>query len=138
VISLHAGTSGNIVSPASFLGTIVLDGNGSITSGTLTEAASPYGNQGQVTIVDCPVSVSGSYTLDASATGNAVLNLTGTIVSGNASDVSGPIGNGNDCWAVPPSIHLTIAAAQQGESLAIQMAQGDNTGFNFAGTALKQ
>jgi len=33
---------------------------------------------------------------------------------------------------------LSIAAAQQGESIAIQMASGDTTGFNFAGIGLKQ
>lgn len=132
-LSMAAGDAGSIVSPISFLGSLVLDGNGNIT-GTLIEAATPYGGS----TVNCTVSVTGSYSLNSSATGNANISLTGAIVSASASPAAGPIGGGNNCWAVPPMFQWSIMAGQQGQVLAFQMAAGDTSNFNFSGFGLKQ
>ncbi len=56
-VSMAAGDSGDIVSPISFLGSIVFDGNGNVTSGTITEASTPYFSS----TAACSVSASGTY-----------------------------------------------------------------------------
>lgn len=133
-VLMKAGDSGAIVSPISFLGALSLDGNGNVSSGTLTEASTPYGG----TTATCSVSVTGTYSLSSSATGTANLTLAGNIVSTSANPIYGAIGNGNNCWAVPPNLSMSIMAAQQGQVVAFQMASGATAGFNFAGTGYKQ
>jgi len=132
-LTMSAGEAGNIVTPVSFLGSVTFDGKGNITAGTITEAATPhYGST-----ATCPVSVTGTYSLSANATGTASLAFTGRIVSPSATPVEGTIGNGNNRFAIPPSLTLSIAA-HRGEVVAFQMAQGSSSGFNFAGTAYRQ
>jgi len=132
-VVMGAGEAAAIVSPVSFLGSMIFDGNGNITSGTITEASTPYSGS----TVTCSVSASGIYSLSSDATGTATVNFSGSIVSSTANPASGAIGNGNNCWAIPPTLSLAIAAAQQGDVVAFQMASGA-AGFNFAGTAYKQ
>ena len=133
-LAMSAGEAANIVAPVSFLGSITFDGKGNITTGTITEAATPYSGS----TATCPVSVTGTYSLSTDATGTADLTLTGSIVSPSASPSSGVIGNGNNCFAIPPSLTLSIVAAHRGEVVAFQMASGSSSGFNFAGTAYRQ
>lgn len=133
-VSMAAGDSAAIVSPISFLGSMTFDGNGNITSGTIAEASTPFGGS----TASCSVSVSGTYSLSSNATGIANLSLSGSIVSSSASPSTGAIGSGNNCWAIPPSLSLSIGAAQQGDVVAFQMAPEATAGFNFAGTAYKQ
>jgi len=127
---MQVGDDGSIVSPVTLLGTLVLDGSGHISSGSLTEAATPYESGGAI---NCPFTASGTYTLSSTASGTATLSLSGASVSSGAST-----GNGAPpCFLLPPTIALNIEAAQQGSVWLYQIAPG-SVSFNFAGTAYKQ
>lgn len=80
------------------LGTLVLDGNGNITSGTLTRAY----QQGSA---PCSASASGTYTVQSSGSGTATLTLTST---------------GNTACTPSATFQFTLQAAQQGETILLQ------------------
>jgi hypothetical protein len=129
-LSMIEGEPGIIVTPVTFIGSMVFDGAGNITSGTITEAATTYGGA----TVNCPITATGKYTLGSDATGTATVTLAGTTVSSSANSNSPAV---NGCYPVPPQIPLSIAAAQQGQVFVFQMATG-TTNVNFSGLAFKQ
>lgn len=129
-VSIMEGEADAIVAPVTFLGNLVFDGAGNVSSGSITEAGTTYGGA----TVDCPLTATGKYTLGSDATGTATLTLAGAIVSPTANSNSAPV---NGCYPVPAQVSLSIEAAQQGQMFAFQMAAG-NGNVNFSGSGFKQ
>jgi hypothetical protein len=132
-ITMIAGSAGAVSSPVPFMGTLVFDGNGNITSGNITGASfPPAGNPGTTT--DCPITATGTYTLANNATGTASLTLAGASVSSTA---TGNETTSNGCLTVAPQLSLSIAAAQQGQMFTFQPAAG-TTRAGLSGSGFKQ
>lgn len=129
-LSMIEGEDVAIVSPVSFMGSLVFDGADNISSGSITEAATAYAG----TTVDCPLTATGKYTLSSDATGTVTLTLVGGAVSATANANTGPV---NGCYPVPAQLSLSIEAAQQGQMFAFQVASG-NSSAGFSGSAFKQ
>ena len=133
-ITMLAGSNGAFSSPIPFMGTLVLDGNGNITSGNIIEAASTYGSSAVPgTTTTCPITATGTYTLGNNATGSASLTLSGAIVSANATNNTVVDG----CLPVPPQLSFSIGAAQQGQVFVFQPTAG-STMISLSGSASKQ
>jgi hypothetical protein len=123
-ITMSARDDAAIISPVSFVGNLVFDGNGNITSGAITGATTTYGTSASPGVTTgCPLTATGTYTLGSNASGTATLNLTGSSVSAPANANNGAV---NGCFQVPPRSSLTIGAAQQGQVVVFQMAPGSN------------
>ena len=106
-------TAANTSSIFTSIGTFVADGNGTITSGALSEYAGG---------TPCTVSFTGTYTLKADASGTATLTTK-------------PSGTAGCPVAATGSLQLAIQAAQQGQALLITES---DQGSVATGTALKQ
>ncbi len=135
-ISMIEGDDASAVSPVTFIGSLVFDGAGNISSGTINGATTTYGGVASGVTTACPLTASGKYTLSTNATGTATLTLAGASVSATAN------ANGGDafvdgCYTVPPQLSFSIAAAQQGQTFVFQMAPGPSA-VNFSGSGFKQ
>jgi hypothetical protein len=135
-VSIMEGYVGQIISPATFIGTLNLDGSGNITSGVLTGASTTFGKPNSTTGVttSCPISATGKYSLGTDASGTAMLSLAGSSVSPTANAEGGDV---NGCIQVPPQLNLSLSAAQKGNIIVFQMAPG-NSDVNLFGSAFKQ
>jgi hypothetical protein len=102
--------SGQFIDVVSATGTLQMDGNGTITSGTLQEFSSAG--------TSCGSSITGQYTVSTSGQGSAVVSIT-------------PITPGCPTGSASFEIEVT----QQGSSLVF--AETDNSGW-IAGTAIRQ
>ncbi len=98
------------------IGSFSADGNGNITSGSLTEREA-----GDTTV--CAIAITGTYSLQSSAAGTASVTTKSTLTSG-----TGPCRPNR-------SIAFAIAAGQQGATLLF--AETDSTAL-LSGTAVKQ
>jgi hypothetical protein len=135
-VSINTSSDANVISPINFIGDIVFNGKGEITSGKLIEAAAPYSNVNTpTTFIDCPVSLTGTYALSSTTSGTATLTLTGPLVSASASANSGLDANG--CFDVPPEITLSFKTAHSGQFIVFQTAPGKAL-LAFAGSAFQQ
>ena len=135
-VSMNTSSDGAVITPINFIGDMVFNGKGEITSGKLVEAAAEYSNPNTpTTVINCPVSLTGTYALSSTTSGTATLTLTGPIVSTSASSNSGLDANG--CFDVPPQIKLSFKTAHSGQFIVFQTAPGPAS-LTFAGSAFQQ
>jgi hypothetical protein len=97
------------------IGTIIANGAGGLTGGTISINS---GND------SCQYSVAGTYSIQSTALGTATLNLSLTSKTGTCPSA--------------PTLQLSLAAAQQGESILFAASTSATSGQSFAGTATKQ
>jgi hypothetical protein len=108
----YATSQGNF---SDFIGSFKADGNGNISSGTLTQ----YGTNNYLTGT-CPVTFTGTYSINSDASGTA--SITASSAGTNGCTVSGPIKFGTE-------------AGQQGVTL--HFGESDGNGL-LSGVATKQ
>lgn len=110
-----AGINGNNGTESDFIGSFKADGNGNISSGTMTQ----YGTNDNVT-GSCALTFTGTYSLQSNASGTATVTIASS--GTNGCTLSGPVQFG-------------IEAGQQGAIL--HFGESDGLGL-VSGTASKQ
>lgn len=136
-ITMIAGDAAAIIAPVTFIGSLTLDGNGNVTSGTITGATTTYGTSSAPGVTtNCPLTATDKYMLGSNTMGTATLTLVGSSVSAEANAAAGA-GAVNGCFQVPLQLFFNIGAAQQGAAFVFQMAPG-SANVNFSGPAFKQ
>jgi len=115
-----SGITGTSAELSSFIGLFQADGNGNISSGTLTE----FGANANA-VYGCSVTFTGKYEIEANASGTATITVASTGASGSS--------GANCTWSGP--VQFLLQAGMYGESL--HLAEADGKGL-LTGMATKQ
>jgi hypothetical protein len=114
------GITGTSIELSSFIGSFSADGNGNISSGTLTE----FGANANA-VYGCSVTFTGKYEIEANASGAATITVASTGANGSS--------GANCTWSGP--VQFMLQAGMYGESL--HLAEADGKGL-ITGMATKQ
>lgn len=106
----------------SMIGSFVADGNGNISSATLTQTV-VAGSASSA----CSATFTGTYNIQTSASGSATIKIISTPATGKTS---------SDCSTPSGTYAFALQAGQQGES--ILFAESDGVNNDVFGTAVKQ